>query len=952
MEKKATDLSIYESFKENYRTTSAQLRDSASSILSLTRQWREIEEFIDSSQNHVQECFKELKSREEQLVLKEEMVEQRAKNLALVQDSIALQAKEIGRKEEEFCAKQKLDAEKRRSEVESIEKSSRELQLLRESTQRKLDELGSKHRDLILTEKSTNKRIGELKLMGKSVNGEVEDLRLKEKAFEKRSKDLEMKEKRFEESFKLKEKQVEALSEELRRKYDLLCENLESKFKECEKRSKLFEIQEEKYEQRLKTLRLKEKKFEEWSEQLELKDKRLQEWSEQLGLKEKAFEQRSQDLELKEKRFEERYLEWKAQEKSYEERYRDVQFNKECEELLEGLKKKYESQCEELELDFQQCEKRSERLQIQEEKCEQWLKGLKLKEDQLVEWSEQLKLKEKRLKELSEQLELKENGLDVAKSSHFHGKLEPAEDSDSHSDAVLRFFVVMDGKELQIFLNERCKEHHLIRDDIARALQFSSDPAELVLHAMEGFYPPHLRVGDMEFEGDVVKSSCILLLEQLRKLSPKINLRVRKVALKIAVDWLTKITTDAGHHLDVLGFLQLLASFGLADAFGDEELLDLYKKVPQHSQDAELFRVLGLANKTSDVTMEEDSPANPPLESGKTSSSLGLKQVPQDSNNSMDGEALRFLLQTPKNDNKMHTEITDALQSVTDPARLVLDTIYGFGPSKMEKNKGFSLCVTLQSCLSLLQQLRRISPEIKPQVKDEAMKYAFDWKQKLGKKREYLEVTCFLQFLATYGLATAFKPDELLDLLDNDYWRQKAPDLCEVLGLVEEIPKFIQKHIENGSVLEAVKYIYSFDMVHKFPPLPLLTNHLENLRRSTRNTCWKNRKSVNAKINTIKREISSVEEVRRLVEKYKLGSKILNDGLRNRNAFLLKELEKQSKLPTGLKKQPGQQSRNKRPRVDNHSFLSQCSVRPNYLQFPIPGNIHYYSTAMYHGFGN
>ncbi|GLT87402.1 hypothetical protein SLE2022_054880 [Rubroshorea leprosula] len=936
MEKKATDLSIYESFKENYRTTSAQLRDSASSILSLTRQWKEIEEFIDSSQNHVQECFKELKSREEQLVLKEEMVEQRAKNLALVQDSIAVQTKEIGRKEEEFCAKQKLDAEKKRSEVESIEKSSRELQLLRESTQRKLDELGSKERDLILTEKSTNERIGELKLMEKSVNGEVEDLRLKEKAFEKRSKDLEMKEKRFEESFKLKEKQVEALSEELKRKYDLLCENLESKFKECEKQSKLFEIQEQKYEQRLKTLKLKEKKLEEWSEQLELKDKRLQEWSEQLGLKEKAFEQRFQDLELKGKRFEERYLEWKAQEKSYEERYRDVQFNEECEELLEGLKKKYESQCEELELDFQQCEKRSERLQIQEEKCEQWLKRLKLKEDQLVEWSEQLKLKEKRLKELSERLELKENGLDVAKSSHFHGKLEPAEDSDSHSDAVLRFFVVMDGKELQIFLNERCKEHHLIRDDIARALQFSSDPAELVLDAMEGFYPPHLRVGDMEFEGDVVKSSCILLLEQLRKLSPKINLRVRKVALKIAVDWLTKITTDAGHHLDVLGFLQLLASFGLADAFGDEELLDLYKKVPQHSQDAELFRVLGLANKTSaiclvpsDVTMEEDSPANPPLESGKTSSSLGLKQVPQDSNNSMDGEALRFLLQTPKNDNKMHTEITDALQSVTDPARLVLDTIYGFGPSKMEKNKGFSLCVTLQSCLSLLQQLRRISPEIKPQVTDEAMKYAFDWKQKLGKKREYLEVTCFLQFLATYGLATAFKPDELLDLLDNDYWRQKAPDLCEVLGLVEEIPKFIQKHIENGSVLEAVKYIYSFDMVHKFPPLPLLTNHLENLRRSTRNTCWKNRKSVNAKINTIKREISSVEEVRRLIEKHKLGSKILNDGLRNRNAFLLKELEKQSKLPTGLKKQPGQQSRSKRPRVDNHSFLSQCSVRPN-----------------------
>ena len=65
-------------------------------------------------------------------------------------------------------------------------------------------------------------------------------------------------------------------------------------------------------------------------------------------------------------------------------------------------------------------------------------------------------------------------------------------DNNSSSSASHRFCATMGGKSLQIFLNERWKERDLMRDEVAAALRLSSDPAKLVLDAMEGFYPPHL----------------------------------------------------------------------------------------------------------------------------------------------------------------------------------------------------------------------------------------------------------------------------------------------------------------------------------------------------------------------------------------------------------------------------------------------------------------------------
>ncbi|KAJ6397643.1 hypothetical protein OIU77_018622 [Salix suchowensis] len=155
----------------------------------------------------------------------------------------------------------------------------------------------------------------------------------------------------------------------------------------------------------------------------------------------------------------------------------------------------------------------------------------------------------------------------------------------------------MDGKALQIFLNKGCKDDEKMKNEVSTALRLSSDPAKLVLDAMEGFYPPHLREGDVEFKEVVVKRSCNLLLEQLMKISPTIKPHVRKEATKLAFLWMTKMTLDNQHRLDVLGFFNLLAAYGLASAFDSDELISRLVIISGNRQTPEFLRVLELGDK-------------------------------------------------------------------------------------------------------------------------------------------------------------------------------------------------------------------------------------------------------------------------------------------------------------------------------------------------------------------
>ncbi|KAB2058699.1 hypothetical protein ES319_A11G251700v1 [Gossypium barbadense] len=497
------------------------------------------------------------KERRRDLEVNIKQYEQLYKRLGVTEKWVQKQLGVIERKEEEFGLRER-DLRQRRRDFEfsqnCIQKDLKDLKF-------KSEQCEETFREAKLMENSLKTRFQELKEKEEQFRLKMNHFEqrsrdfAKETSLEKGSQDLEAKQKHNEEclrKIKLKEKQKEESSGELARKYKLQFEDLEYKVKQ--------------HDQRFMELKLKEKLVNDQFEQI--KDK-----EQQLRSKEKHFEQCLKEFELKETCLELRHQEIEAKEKHYDECLRKVELReKEIEEISAEHKRKHEQQSRDLEFNVKKCEER--------------FKDLEAREKKLAEWSK----------------ELERNSL--ASALHPQVKINEAAGSllakcsvDHSSPAHLRFCVSMDGKDLQMFLNGRWKEHGLIGNEVAMALKLSGDPAKLVLDAMEGFYPPHLSKGDIDFEGDVARRSCILLLEQLMKLSPEIKPNVRKEAVKLAFDWITKMKVESGHELEVLGFLWLLASFQLGDAFDADELVNFLVFVAQHIQTPELFKVLGLGDK-------------------------------------------------------------------------------------------------------------------------------------------------------------------------------------------------------------------------------------------------------------------------------------------------------------------------------------------------------------------
>ncbi|KAK8634197.1 hypothetical protein V6N13_015025 [Hibiscus sabdariffa] len=527
---------------------------------------RDLEKWYELRKEQIELKEKSFQERCTAFDLEEKSFKERCRDLEVVEKGVQKRLEEIKRKEEEFGQKER-DLGQRCRDVELSENC---LQKGLEDLKLKSSQCEERFLELKLMEESTTTQFKELKEKEEQFRLKVNhfeqrsrDFTMKDTYLEKGHQDLEVEQKHNEEwlrEIKLKEKQIEESSVELARKYKLQFEDLEYKVKQ--------------YDQRFMELNLKEKLVKDQFEQIEAKEQ-------QLRLKEKQFEQCSKDFELKEKChsldfelkekcLEQRHRELEAKEKHYGECLRKVELReKAIEELSAEHRRKYEQQSSEIEFNVKRCEQR--------------FRDLDLKEKKLVEWSKEL--------------ESKSLALALHPQNESAGSFSVKCSVDHSSPAHLRFCVNMDGKDLQMFLNERWKEHDSIHTEVAMALLLAADPAKLVLDAMQGFYPPHLRKGDREFEGNVARRSCILLLEQLMKISPEVKPCVRDEAMKLAFDWITKMRVESGHELEVLGFLRLLASFQLAGAFDADELVNFLVFVAQHIQTPELFKALRLGDK-------------------------------------------------------------------------------------------------------------------------------------------------------------------------------------------------------------------------------------------------------------------------------------------------------------------------------------------------------------------
>lgn len=486
------------------------------------------------------------------------------------------------------------------------------------------------------------------------------------------------------------------------------------------------------------------------------------------------------------------------------------------------------------------------------------------------------------------------------------------------SNANLRFCVTMDGRNLQLFLNENADNHGRMGNEVFAALRMSADPAKLVLDAMEGFYPPHLKNGVVEFEGAVVRRSCVLLLEQLTRVGPPIRPQVREEAARLAHEWKAKMGVEVGDSLEVLGFLWLLGAYRLTSDFDKNEILKHFENVVQHRQANELARALGLTDSSAGTgillsqVMTNQSPSKR-LELKNAIASSSVRPCPELKLLciNMDGKGLwSFLNEHVKEHDSIRCEVYYALQFAPDPAELVVDVLQVFDAPRSELNKGFKMGVIRKSCILLLEQLFRISPPIKPHVKEAAMKLAVDWKEKFVKKYEVPQKFLgFYLLLAIYGLASSFDPDELLGLLMNMDHSKKlrvTPDLCLALGLADKIPNYIQDLIERNLLSDAIQYIHVFELVDKFPPVSILKSYLNDSKWRV----FKKEKNPHLREDDVmNKELTALRDVISCITEHHLESEYPPEDLEKRIEQLKKKADKKKFLEQQTKKKADKKCR-------------------------------------------
>ncbi|KAF8410834.1 hypothetical protein HHK36_003371 [Tetracentron sinense] len=299
----------------------------------------------------------------------------------------------------------------------------------------------------------------------------------------------------------------------------------------------------------------------------------------------------------------------------------------------------------------------------------------------------------------------------------------------------------------------------------------------------------------------------------------------------------------------------------------------------------------------------------------------------------MDGKGLRsYVMEHRKDLNSMRDELAVAFLSASDPAKLVLDAMQGFYPPNSKGDKDGELAATRRTCILLLEQLMKISTQIKPQVKENSKKLAVEWKGKISTDGESpLEALAFLQLLATYGLVSAFNTDEVLDLVASVVRRRQSIDLCRLLGFTEKMPgsfllmepaifvflvtDFIQKLISKGKHLDAVRFVYAFELAEKFPPVPLLKAYVKDSKKVAQEIRKKGNNSLQSQNEATAKEIAALKAVIKYVGDHKLESQYPRENLEKR----VEQLEKQKadrKRPAAAPATKPQQHQpgNKRPR--------------------------------------
>ncbi|CAN6287594.1 unnamed protein product [Urochloa humidicola] len=183
-------------------------------------------------------------------------------------------------------------------------------------------------------------------------------------------------------------------------------------------------------------------------------------------------------------------------------------------------------------------------------------------------------------------------------------------------------------------------------------------------------------------------------------------------------------------------------------------------------------------------------------------------------------------------------EFLPALRGAADPHALLVRAVGGFlaASAPRKTNRFWENCVALIECAP-----RLAAPSAG--ALEEAGRVAREWKEMVVGKpwscggetpMSRMAGWGLLTFLDSYSIALEFDADEITRLFGNlaPQTKNTCLELCERLGLIEKMTDSINHFIENGQPLDAIRLAHTFNLTHKYPPLTIMKDYVENAKKT------------------------------------------------------------------------------------------------------------------------
>ncbi|KAL4326206.1 hypothetical protein GQ457_11G006430 [Hibiscus cannabinus] len=948
MEDLKKELKMGELKREILRNSLEQTNAQASSILLFTLQWKELEDHFDSIQRSIEkrldavgfretevetrmrivsereeefglkeselsllskkieECNAEIKFKKEEIDLMQKLLEDcssefksKGEELDSVGKSVEDCCKELGLKKEELCSVQKLISEC----CEKLEGKELELECLRNSIKECSDQLDVKQNELVRNQEMIEEQCKQLG-----------DNERKQDSFKSLFQDYEEELEAKKEKYEALEKSVAVLAAKLDYSEKKLCsidEKISDRLQELSSR-------DDDLDSLLALIVRSEEKLESTKEELKSVEARVREYSKDVELKNQEFnaiqmsiEQLSQELDSKGKQLgsvqisiEGYTKELEAKEEklhSKEKQLSSVQI------WIEGCTKQLEGKEEEL----HSKEKQLSSVQISIEGC---TKQLEAKEEELHSKEKQLSSVQMSVQGCTKQLEAKEEELTSIKNSILECTKE-LESKQQQLESIQKFqensFGVLESEEKQPNLVEKEDGEYLqeadVTDEHLRSLERSLEERLDRLETEKRHF--EARVGEFELKEkqfDLVKKS----VEQRSK---EIELKEKKLTNALH----SQVSSENPNSFDKQALGITNTESGM---FSISMSLSIDSYVTQTCfafflNSFIFFSLLHVLDEPVTNQIKTENPENFMICNASEASTADVVVGAV-----MHGIALQSILNEQFDEPGLRkNEVLSALQMSPDPAKFVLDLMIGISSQQHKKKAGtgFEESV-LKISVIMLEQLLQVSPHVHPNVKADALEFANEWKTKMKLSAENsLEILCFLQFVAAFGLSSSLRGNEIFKLLVTTAQHQQARNICQLLGFTNMIPEFVGSLVSRKQYIEAVRFICALDCKDKFPPKQLLDLFLDDINRVAYNCRKIGKNSPQVQQKATDEWITSLKSLIECVIDCKLESCMPVEVIEN----FIAELEKQKMNSTFSAVQP------------NVHGWTLCNTRPF-----VPGN--------------